>query len=275
MQFLNRLLNGLADGVLRPWAGSSPWPALGVASLLTAAVLVGLFSLTSNQPAIRRARNRYIARTLELLVFRHDLRISLSACWRILLANVAYLGQFLRPFLISAVPLLLIYVQMAEWFEHRPLRVGETATVEVALQPEYPVLKTPVTLTAGELAVLDSPGVRSAAGNSVTWRVRATSAGAGSITVQAGEQTATKRLMVADGLARVSTHRVPAGVSAELLSPGEAPLPTAGPIAQIHVSYPARELWLGSSRIHWTIAAVVLMMGLGLVLGRLFGVRLA
>ena len=94
---------------------------------------MGLFRVASNPVAIRRGRNRTIARTLELLLFRHDLRVSLSACRRILGANVVYLGQFGRPFLVSVVPLCLIYVQMAEWFEHRPLRVGETATVEMGL----------------------------------------------------------------------------------------------------------------------------------------------
>src|SRR5690349_15843643 len=104
MWLVNRPLNFLFDLIMRPFAGESPWPGLIAASLLTAAVLVGLFCVTSNQRAILRARNKFLARTLELLLFQHDLRVSLSSCGRILKANFVYLFQFLLPMAVGLIP---------------------------------------------------------------------------------------------------------------------------------------------------------------------------
>lgn len=272
---LNRMLNGVFDLAMRPFAGESAWPGLIFASLLTSVVLVGLFAITSNPAGILRARNRLLARTLELLLFQHDLRVSLAACGRLLWANAIYLFQLLWPMAVSLVPLVLIFVQMEAWFDLRPLALGETAVVTVTVDPRQAVMSTPLELRVPALAELSAPAVRAPARNEVAWRIVTKSSGAEPVQVVVGDQQESKSLIVGTNLARVSPARKSTGILTELLSPSEPPLASSSPVRRIDVAYPARELTIGLTEIHWILAALALMMIFSLILGGLFGVRIA
>lgn len=275
MALINVVLNGVFNLVMSPFRLDSAWPGLIAASLLTAIVLVGLFRLTSNPTGILRARNRFLARTLELLMFQHDLRVSLTACGRIFAANFVYLGQFLFPMLIGLVPLVLIFIQMESWFQYRPLRVGESAVLTAKLAAAHQVTATDVELRLPESARLDSPIVRSPKTNEVAWRIIATAEGNNPAKIQVAGRTELKSLVVGSELVRVSTRRESSGWINQFFAPSEPPLAAAGPIERLEISYPLRELAIGLKDVDWVLAAVVLMMLFSLVLGAIFGVRIA
>lgn len=275
METINRLLNGVADVVMWPWSGVSPWPGLVVVSLLTAVLLVAIFRVTSNQDEIRRSRNRFLARALELLLFQHELRVSLTACGRIFAANLKYLGHFLVPIAIATVPLLLIFVQLESWFDRRPLKVGESAVIVVELDRSQPVASTSATISAPHMVRVDSPGVRIPARNEIAWRVVASDSGVGWVDVTIDGRSERKSLVTGTELIRTSVRRERRGFISQWLNPSESPLPTVGPIRRIEVWYPPREICIGYSKTPWPVAAVLLMIVFGLVVGRLAGVRIA
>ena len=275
MWLLNRITNAAADLILGPWITGSDWLALSLASLLTAGVLVALFHISSDQAGLRRDRNRFMARVLELLLFQHDLRVSFSACGRILIANIRYLGQMLRPMLVALIPLMLIFTQLACWFEWRPIRVGEVVVLEVELDKSHPVMHTAVEVVPPSHARLDSPPVRNPLTNEIAWRLRATQPGQSAIHIATAGIDETKLLNVGPQLSRVSPLRVRPGLWQEFLNPSEPVLATSSPISRIELTYPNRQLYLGNYEIHWTIAAILLMMFFGLVVGKLCGVRVA
>lgn len=275
MVTLNRLLNAVADCVLWPWCGESAWPGLIAVSLFASVLLVALFRATSNQTEIRRTRNRLLARVLELLLFQHDLRVSLTACGRIIAANGNYLRQFLAPIAVASVPLLLIFVQLESWFDRRPLRLGETAVIMVELDQSQPVAGIPAEIAVSDVARVDSPPVRVSTRNELAWRVVATSTGTGWVDVTACGMRERKSLVVGTHLVRTSARRERSGFIRQILNPSELPLSVSGPVHRIEISYPQRELHIGFSKVPWPIAVVLLMMVLGLAVGRLLGVRIA
>lgn len=258
-----------------PWIGESPWPGLLVVSLLTATLLVTIFRVTSNQEEIRRSRNRFLARALELLLFQHDLRVSLTACGRVLAANLKYLGHFLAPTAVAVLPLLLIFVQLESWFDRRPLKVGESAVIVVELDPRTSADMTSATISVSGVARVDSPAVRIPTRNEVAWRVVASDVGVGWVEVTIDGQSERKSLVTGMNLIRTSMRRDQPGLMSQLLNPSEQPLPSVGSMRRIEVWYPSRELSVGDSKIPWPVAAVLLMMVFGLVVGRLTGVRIA
>lgn len=270
---LNLIMNGVFDLLMRPFMLQSAWPGLIVASLFASIVLVVLFHFTSNPTAIRRTRNRLIARTLELLMFQHDLRASFLACGRILWANAAYLFQFLRPIAAGFVPLLLIFVQMESWFDRRPLRVGEQTVLTVEMNDATSVLDQSAELHPASILKVDSPPVRIPSRNELAWRIMATGDGDGWIDVTSNGMKNRKSLSVRDHLVRLSPNRESSGILAQLLSPSEPPLARSGPLRNMRVSYPRREIFIGYTEISWIVASFVLMMVFSLLLGRLFGVR--
>jgi hypothetical protein len=275
MRFVNQLLNFLFDLVLLRFAGESPWPGLIVGSFLTAAVLVGIVRLTSNQKAVLRSRNRFLARTLELLLFQHDLRVSVTACGRIVAANTVYLGQLSRPMAVGVVPLVLMFIQMETWFGYRPLHVGEAAVLTVRLDPSLPVVSTPVELRLPSTVRLDSLAVRAPKNNELAWRIVADDFGEEPIEVTVVNAVERKSLAVGSKVIRVSPRRESSGFVSELFSPSEPPLAKSSPVRRIEIFYPPRIVELGSWEIPWFVAALVLMMGFSLMLGWLFGVRMA
>jgi hypothetical protein len=246
-----------------------------VVSLLTATLLVTIFRVTSNQEEIRRSRNRFFSRALELLLFQHDLRVSLTACGRIFAANLKYLGHFLKPIAIALVPLLLIFVQLESWFDRRPLKVGESVVMVVELDPTQPAASTSAEISASTVARIDSPAVRIPARNELAWRVVASDVGVGWVEVTINGISERKRIVAGSELRRTPVRRERRGFISQLLNPSEPPLPVGGPIRRIEVWYPPREICIGCSKISWPIAAVLLMMVFGLVVGRLAGVRIA
>jgi hypothetical protein len=272
---LNQVINGLFDLLMRPFMLQSAWPGLIAASLVASIVLVVLFHFSSNPNEIRRTRNRLLARTLELLMFQHDMRTSFTACGRILVANAAYLFQFLRPMAVGLIPLLLMFVQMESWFDRRPLRIGEQAVLSVEIDPTESVLEQTIDLQLTEMLKIDSPSVRVPSKNELAWRIAATGPGDGWIEVISGGIKERKSLSTGDQLARLSQTRESHGMLQQLFSPSEPPLDGRSSIRRMQVSYPRRELLIGQTEIPWLVAAFGLIMIMSLILGRLFGIRIA
>lgn len=275
IDILNRTMTALFDGLMQPWKMQSPWPAMVVSSLVTAAVLVFLFRISSNPESIRQSRNRLLARTLELLMFQHDLRVSLTACGRILWANAVYIFQFLRPMAVGAIPLLLIFAQLESWFQWRPLLEGERTVLTVDVDAAYPVSSTLAELSLSDGLQLDSPVVRIPSTNQLAWRIKASETAVGWADVKIGDVTERKTILSGDQLTRLSVQRQTGGQMSGLLSPGESSLASSSPVRRMQISYPLREISLGATEVSWILVCVGLMMVLGLAIGRMFGIRLA
>ncbi len=208
-------------------------------------------------------------------MFQHDLRVSLTACGRILAANLKYLGHFLAPTAVAALPLLLIFVQLESWFDRRPLKVGESAVIVVELARSQPVANTLAVVSASNAVRVDSLPVRIPVRNEMAWRVVASNAGIGWIDITIDGQSERKHVVAGANVIRSSVRRDQQSFMSQLLNPSEPPLPTNGPLRRIEVWYPPREICIGYTKIPWFIAAVLLMMVFGLVMGRLAGVRIA
>lgn len=274
MDFINRLLNGLFDLLLGPLANYSPWIAMCVATALLTALLLLVFKYTSRPEAIRKSKGRLIARTLELLLFQHDLGVSITAVGRILWANTLYLKELLVPLavaLIIAVPLL---AQCAAWFEHRPLRVGESALLEVQLAENSPAASAKKSqLAAPTVAQIDTQPLAIPSLHEMNWRVSGREAGAGMFKVDVGETQLDKSVVVGDGLARVSPLRPASGdYWSRILYPSEPALVDPAQSATLH--YPPRHWYIGTWDLNWLVVLFVLSIVFGFALKKPLGVTL-
>lgn len=275
MSIVNSILTSIGDLLLGPWTFTSPWPALVFASLVASGVLVGLFRLSSNQTAMRRGRDQLFARVLELLLFRHDLGVSLSACGRIAAANVRYLSAFAFPMLVSLLPLWCLFTQMEAWFEHRPLRVGETAVVEIELAPPLSVMSSPLKVTTSASLQPENSGIRIPLQNELCLNLRAMQLGQGWVEFQVGDLVERRPVLIETRLARVATERHRSGWWQGFLNPTARPLTNNSPLVRFDVRYPARQLLIGDREVHWTSVAFVLIMVFSLAIGKVFGIRIA
>jgi hypothetical protein len=176
---------------------------------------------------------------------------------------------------VGLIPLLLMFVQMESWFDRRPLRIGEQAVLSVEIDPSKSVLEQTIDLQLTEMLKIDSPSVRVPSKNELAWRIAATGPGDGWIDVISGEIKERKSVSTGDQLVRLSQTRESNGILQQLFSPSEPPLDGRSPIRRMQVSYPRRELLIGQTEIPWLVAAFGLIMIMSLILGRLFGIRIA
>lgn len=278
MAWLNAICGFFVDQLLAPF--DRAWPALAAAALATALLMLFVVRLTAHPNATIRAKNRLIARVLELVLFRHDAGVSFSAGGRILMATWGHLRTLLIPLAVGLVPFLFIMAQLACWLETRPLAVGEAAVVEVQLRDGFPIWEQSVSLEDPGNAPVETEGVRTGGVRTgspatVAWRVRARQEGTDWLTIQvAGESPVRKQFVVSPALHKTSSRRTGGGFWDSLWYPGEPPLDAAGSVTQVIVRYPARQWRLGSYDVDWLLAFVVLAVAFGLVLKRPLRVHL-
>jgi hypothetical protein len=273
MIYVNSVMGFLMDWLLWPFAQA--WPALVAAALATSVIMLLIMRWTGSPAAVRRAKDRLVARVLELVLFRHDAFVSFTAGGRVFAANLAYLRTLLRPLAFSILPCLLILSQLSCWFAWRPLRMGEAAVVTVTLLDGFPLLERPVGLSPGEVVRIETEGVRVPALSEIDWRIRAVRNGTDSVEVAIADEPAVrKQIIVGTAVAKVSQCRTRGGLWDQFLHPAEPPIDKASSIARVHLHYPVRQLWLGNREVDWLVAFVILTMVFGIVLKRPLGVEI-
>ena len=271
MRYVNAVLSGLFDVVMAPFRMESAWPGLCAAALLTAIVVLLLFRIASNPQEIRRRRSRLLARVLELVLFKDDLIVNLSAFGRVLGANGSYLGALLVPFVLSCLPVTLILVQSHAWFGLRPLLPREVAVVTARFSPDFKVLEQEVKLSTSAGLKVETGPVRAPSRREISWGLSGTRDASGWVEIVAGGQAQRKSILVGRVLGAVSTQRQAAGGWSALLHPRERALPPGSLLERVTVAYPERELSVGGRPVNWILAFFVLSMAFGLLLKRPIG----
>ncbi|HUT73267.1 MAG TPA: hypothetical protein VM221_00340 [Armatimonadota bacterium] len=274
MILVNSIMNAIFDVILRPFAGLSPWYGIAAVSLVTGVVMLLVFRYTSNQRALRRAKDRIRAHLLEVRLYRDDMGVLLRAQKDILLNNLAYLGHSLRPVAVMIVPVVLILVQLNTRYGYRPPRPGEAVILAAWFEPGADLIAHPPRLIAPPGLKVETPALRMPALHEVDWRIGAERPGAYVVRLVTAAGEVEKRITVASGWARVSPRRVGSGLWETLLNPGEAPLPAGAAVREITVGYAPAALPLWRWNVHWLVAFFVLSIAFGFALRGVFRVEI-
>jgi hypothetical protein len=272
---LNAAVGGLFDALFAALGRLGPEGSMAVVSLLVALFMLFIFKKTSNQAGIRRAKDRIKAHLLELRLYKSDFGQTMRSQGRILAANGRYFLYALKPMLVMIVPILLVLVQLDARFGSRALEPGETALLKVKVEPSVGLTGLEPVLEAPAGIFVETPPLRIEEEHEVDWRVRAVTKGVHALTVRIGDLTANKNLSVSRPLpAKVVPLRVRRGGTAELLHPGEKPLPKGFGIVSIEVAYPSDRLSYFGWRVHWLVAFFLLSILLGFGLKGVFKVEI-
>jgi hypothetical protein len=265
-------INGLFDFALWPFRSFNPMLPLALASLLTAILLLFVFRYTSNQLAIRRAKDRLEAHVLEVRLFQEQLRVVLRAYLRVLLGVLNYLRHSVRPLAVVAIPLLIVILQLEGYFAWTPNRVGSEFLLKARLADSAPLDLVDVQVPAG-LSVT-APAVHIPEGREVDWRLEAERSGNYSVAVLVAGAPFAKQVTISDQLVRLSPKRSRAGWLGQFLNPGEEQLPRNAPVESIEVQYSPRSFSLWSFAIDWMIVYLGLALIMGFALKGVFGIEI-
>jgi hypothetical protein len=275
MTVVNLVFGGIVGAVLRPFRTLSPWFGMAAVALLTALLMLEVYKLTSNQAAIRRAKDRIKAHLLEMRLYKDNMRVTLAAQGAIVKANLAYMAANLKPLAVMIVPLVLILAQLSLWYDRAPLRPGEETLVKARLEAAADPVSLDLTLEAPPGLEITSPAVRIPDEREVVWRVKAVSPGVGRFILRTGGLSIEKSVAVGGPrMAKVSALASRGSFWRRLLYPGEAPLPAGTAVRSVEVLYPAKSLTAFGFGVNWLVAYLVLSIVFGFALKGVFKVEI-
>src|SRR2546421_8968603 len=232
-------------------------------SLIIGLLMVVVFRYTSDQKAIRLAKDQLKAHLLAVRLFQDQLPVVLSSYGRILRCTGHYLRLAFKPLLFVILPLTFLIVQLDRYLGWAPLPSGQAFLVKVrTTRPE----------ALNEVSLLLPPGMKTTAPavhvpprNEVVWRLGAEKNGDYNVITGVAGQTLSKAVVVSSGLSRVSPIRLQGHFWERIFVSGEPALPESSPIQSVAVGYPSRNIRFMGLEWNWIWLFFVLSLVAGFV----------
>src|SRR5215475_2620986 len=89
-------------------------------SIIIGFLMVVVFRYTSDQKAIRGAKDRLKAHLLAVRLFQDQIQVVLISYWRIMRSTGTYLRLAFVPLLYVSIPLIFLIVQADRYLGHTP-----------------------------------------------------------------------------------------------------------------------------------------------------------
>ena len=272
MHLINVIGGLLVDALIYPLRNLDPAWSLTVLSLLTGLLFLLIFKWMSNQEALHEAKQHVKAHLLELVLFAHDMVLSLRAQRDLFLANLRYIRYTLKPIAVLLVPVILLLIQLDVRYAARPLDIGETTLLRVRLAPTVPADTQPDLVLPDGIA-LDAPPLYIPSEREMDWRLRAEAPGDHVVRVSVGDHDVAKRIRVGGTLRAVAAEVRQPSLFSTIGNPAESPLDADSPIQAIMVDYPARVVKVFGLDVHWLVIFFVMSVGPAYLVKGLFGVE--
>src|SRR5215470_13959041 len=162
----------------------SPLVLVVLLSIIIGFLMVLVFRYTSDQKAIRAAKDRLKGHLLAVRLFQDQIQVVLISYWRIIRSTGTYLRLAFMPLLYVSVSLFLLMAQVDRYMRYRPLAAGQDFLVTAIAAPAA-LDQISLQLPAG--VSLTAPPVHVPAQNEVVWRVVSQMAGTHELKLAAGD----------------------------------------------------------------------------------------
>lgn len=251
----------------------NPVAAVIVLSVVIGFAMVVVFRYTSNQKAIRAAKDRLKAQLLAVRLFQDQLPVVLRAYVRIFRESARYLRVASKPLLLVIIPITLLIVYLDRYLGATALQPSQSFLLKVRTAMPEAVDQISLHLPA-EIAV-SAPPVHIPAEKEVVWRLVAERKGRYNVNVAAGDdQMYSKEVVVSDELSRLSPERVRGPWWKRFFISGEPGLPDASPIEAITVNYPSRNIRFAWIEWNWIVLFFVISLAAGFIFKEVLGIEI-
>jgi hypothetical protein len=251
---------------------TNPLAIVVVVSLAVGLAMVVLFGYTSNQKAIKVAKDQLKAHLLAVRLFRDQLPVVAGSYAKILRGTGRYLRLAFMPLLYVIIPITFLIVQLDRYLGSTAMATNTPFLLTVRADGAEALNAISLDLPA-EIA-MTAPAVHVPAENEVVWRLAARRNGDYEIKVVAGADRMTKNVRVSPELARVSPVRLRGHFWERLFASGESALPSGGAVESIAINYPERNIEIAGYEINWIVLFFVLSMIAGYLFKELLGIQI-
>lgn len=191
MGSLAHWLRSGVDLLIWPFEGLGPFVTLVAISLITAVAILYVVRWTTPARWIVRARSQIAAAIYEVRLFLDSPVRVILAQGRLLGYSAVYILALMPALIVMSLPMGLIYLQLDNRYGFEPVAVGEPVVLEVRVSGGT----GDVGVDTGDRAELTAPPVRDPAGGAVYFRLVVREPGSLSVSVTAGGDSATKRIV--------------------------------------------------------------------------------
>jgi uncharacterized membrane protein (DUF106 family) len=258
--------------VYTPFLFTSPLAIVIVLSIVIGLLMIVLFGYTSDQKAIKVAKDQLKAHLLAVRLFRDQLPVVMGSYGKILRGTGRYLKLAFKPLLYVIIPITLLIVQVDRYLGTTPVptnapflltahTTGSDALNDVKLE-----LPPEITMTA--------PPVHIPAENEIVWRLAGTKDGKYEVKVAASGQSVNKTVSVGSDLPRISPVRLRGQFWERMFSSAESALPENSPVDSIAINYPERNIEIVGYGMNWIWMFFILSMIAGFIFKEILGIQI-
>jgi hypothetical protein len=241
-------------------------------SLVIGLLMVVVFRYTSDQKAIRVAKEHLKAHLLAVRLFQDQLPVVLRSYGHIVRGTGRYLRLAFMPLLFVALPLTFLIVQLDRYLGWEPISTGQPFLVKVRTTDAEALHATELRLPP-EIEVT-APAMHVPSDNEIVWRVTGKKNGEYAINVESAGRTFAKLVSVSPGLERISRARLRGRFWERLLVSAEPALPEDSPVQSIAVTYPSRNIPFAGLEWNWIWLFFVLSLAAGFLFKTILGIEI-
>ena len=241
-------------------------------SVIVGLLMVVVFRYTSNQKAIRRAKDVLKAHLLAVRLFQDQLPVVLQSYGNILRGTGTYLRLAFTPFLIVIIPMTFLMIQMDHYLGRMPLQTAQPFLIEARVSNVESLDQIQIHMP--DAFVSTAPTVHITKEKLAVWRLNTTRHGEFDLGFEAGGQTVLKHVVVSPVLARLSPARLQGKFWERMLSSTEPALPDSSVIESISVNYPERNIELLGIQWNWIVLFFVVSLVAGFIFKSVFGIQI-
>jgi uncharacterized membrane protein (DUF106 family) len=269
---LSPLIKPLATQVaLNLFLFTSPLAIVVVLSIVIGLLMVVVFGYTSNQKAIKIAKDQLKAHLLAVRLFQDQLHVVIGSYGRILRGTGRYLKLAFMPLLYVIIPITLMIVQLDRYLGSTGILANVPFLVTVRVS--NPDALNDVSLELPTEITTSAPAVHVPAAREIVWRLVASREGAYEVKAIAPGQSVAKKVHVSSELARVSPVRLRGHFWERMFSSAESAIPENSPVESIAVNYPERNIEIAGYEINWIWLFFILSMAAGFIFKELLGIQ--
>jgi hypothetical protein len=234
-----------------------------------------IFGKTSNQYRLKELADQTKAHLLAIRLFKHDLVVTFRCQGQLLRTTGLRLWHSLPPTLVMLVPICLVLIQLAQWYEFMPLEPGQASVVDLELSsdPQSQLPEVALNPPAGVDVETDSHWDPSR--QQLSWRVRPEIDRPTMLRWKVGAEVVEQELAVAKAngpLMGIAARRPSSAWWDQMLHPRERPCPSGELVRAINVQYARRQTPILGLDIPWWATFGLVAMAVALICRRSLGV---
>jgi hypothetical protein len=257
MNAVSKIITTVLDVLLVPFGRAQHTLGLVWLSLLTGVAMAYVFKATSDERAIRRAKNRFTSYILEMRIYQDDLRVVFGSFFRALSANVLYLRSILKPVLVLIIPVVLVFMQLDERYGRSQLSPGSTTVLTLRLARGADLYEPGVSIACSPGAAVDAGPVRIFDTREIAWRIRIASPGTHSATIVAGGFQYSLPIVAEPSYRMIGHSRSTSPFFEPLLHPALPAISRGSPIESVRIHYPGASYPFLFWDVHWIVLFIV------------------